>query len=90
MASLSRGLASTAHSSAQGRSVKDSPFPTQLGNGKKPHTTNGYSRAVKTVRTQGHLETLLYPCLLSKMTKWECTSFQSGEPSLDPVYMKRY
>lgn len=65
------------------------PIPNPVRKWKEAHTTNGYSPAVKTVRTQGHLETLLYPCLLSKMTKWVCTSFQSGEPSLDPVYRKR-
>lgn len=65
------------------------PIPNPVRKWKEAHTINGYSPPVKTVGIQGHLETLLYPCLHFKMTKWVCTSFQSGEPSLDPVYMKR-
>lgn len=73
-----------------GRSVKTPHSQPSQETEKSPYGSNQWLlAAVKTVGTQGHLETLLYPCLHSKMTKWLCTSFQSGEPSLDPVYMKR-
>lgn len=45
------------------------PIPNPVRKWKEAHTTNGYSPPVKTVGIQGHLETLLYPCLHSKMTK---------------------
>lgn len=39
------------------------PIPNPVRKQNEAHTTNGFSRAVKTVRTQGCLETLLYPRL---------------------------
>lgn len=50
------------------------PIPNPVRKWEEAHTTNGYSPAVKTVRTQGHLETLLYhvsiPRCVHLFSKW--------------------